>query len=235
MATAATSLAACSDAVRARSESAREQALLVDHRLGGGRHAPGHVAELGGGGGKIDGIMLDLLADRRLAPQPLLAVVARLDFGGEHVVGAHGVPQHGQRARYVADLVGAVGLVHVDLGVARGEIDHLARDQLDRRGNGGVHRRHGDAEDQQGGKHRADGELDGERIRRVMRERQHREGLSGADRARDHREVAQMHDADIGRRAHEHHQRQEQQLTHDQSGAKRKIPHEEHPILWRNV
>ena len=179
--------------------------------------------------------MLDLFADRRLAPQPLLAVVARLDFGGEHVVGAHGVPQHGQRARNVADLVGAVGLVHVDLGVARGEIDHLARNQFDRRGNGGVHRRHGDAEDQQGGNHRADGEFDGERIRRVMRDRQHHERPVGADHARGHREVAQMHDADIGRRAHEHHQRQEQQLTHDQSGAKRKIPHEEHPIPWRNV
>ena len=174
--------------------------------------------------------MLDLLADRRLAPQPLLAVVARLDFGGEHVVGAHRVPQHGQRARYVADFVGAVGLVHVDLGVARGEIDHLPRDQLDRRGNGGVHRRHGDAEDQQRGKHRADGEFGGERIRRVMRERQHREDLSGADRARDHREAAQMHDAGIGRRAHEHHQRQEQQLAHDQSGAKREIPHKDHSI-----
>ena len=179
--------------------------------------------------------MLDLLADRRLAPQPLLAVVARLDFGGEHVVGAHGVAEDSQRARYVADLVGAVGLVHVDLGVARGEIDHLPRDQLDRRGNGGVHRRHGDAEDQQGGKHRADGEFGGERIRRVMGDRQHSEGLGGADRARRSREVAQMHDAGIGRRAHEHHQRQEQQLTHDQSGAKRKIPHEEHPIPWRNV
>ena len=96
--------------------------------------------------------MLHLLANGGLAEQPRLPVIPRLDLLGHLVVGAHGVAKHDERPRNVADLVTPVSFLNVDPRVAVGKVRHLPGDAADRRGEGPVHGRNGDAGDESRGK-----------------------------------------------------------------------------------